>query len=379
MRPSLRLLNLEVPSLQGPRALYVCSGCRQEARPRPIVARQFLRHASNADSLSERVRRKIWGTDNPPGVEDPYGGQGALERKFKNQQAQKQEQAPEPAPVEDLPLVDDSYEPATTWKGLERIGHLDRWNDAPRTEVDTYESFSLKKKIYKKGPLNLAAHQTAVEICMMHALDKPLLSICSVAEHEKPVFKMIWKCKIQPNGTWDKALEYPNQEAEKSLVYIFEQIGGQPAAPVAEEAAAEQTEEDTEALELVDFNEPVSQTPIAPFFGYQDARDPGCLTLPLTDADTKFAFLKRFSQLTGHYFPDPVIHQISTVQQAVAYVQGELKPKPKKLAEHLAENEGLQGMPNVKIFGKRRTTLHKDDEMGRKKIIEAELRARGLL
>ncbi|PWY69571.1 hypothetical protein BO70DRAFT_365844 [Aspergillus heteromorphus CBS 117.55] len=380
MRPSLRLLNLEVPSLQGSRALYVCSGCRQEARPRPIAARQFLRHASNADSLSERVRRKIWGTDNPPGEKDPYGGQGVLERKFSKQQPPKQEEvAEQPEEVEDLTLTDASYEPATTWAGLERVGHLNRWNDYPRSEADTYESFAVKTKHNQKGPLSLAAHQAAVEICLMHALNKPLVSVCDVTEHEKPIFDMIYECKIQPNGEWSKALEYPNKRTQDTLAYIFEQIGAQPAAPAAEETAEDLVEasELEENGEIAD--EPASDSQDAPFFGYQDVQDEGFLSLPLTDAVTKFAYLKRFSQLSGHYFPDPIMQQISTVKQAVAYAQGELNKKPKKLAEYLAEDQRLLSLPNVKIFDKRRTTLHRDDEMGRKKIIEAALRARGLL
>ncbi|PYI10557.1 hypothetical protein BO78DRAFT_393977 [Aspergillus sclerotiicarbonarius CBS 121057] len=379
MRPSLRLLNLEV---QGSRALYVCSVCRQEARPRPIVARQFLRHASsNADSLSERVRRKIWGTDNPPGLKDPYG-ESLLEKRFGKPKPQQQEES-QVEETDELAESSDglepgvSYEPATSWHGLERVGHLGGWSDAPPSEADTYGSFGPKKKLYKKGPLSLAAHQAAVEISLMHALNKPLTNVCNVVEHDKSVFKMIWQTKILPNSTnWGEALEYRNENAKKSLFYIFEQIGS------AQPETAKPADENAEVEEFEDFEEfedPSGAASKQAFFGYQDARFKGFLTLPLTDPATKFAFLKRFSQLSGHFFPDNIVSQISTVKQAVDYIQGQLHPKPKKLAEHLENNKRLQAMPNIKIFSKRQTTLHRDDEMGRRKIIESELRARGLL
>ncbi|KAF4174974.1 hypothetical protein CNMCM8694_005397 [Aspergillus lentulus] len=387
MRQSLRILNLEVSPLQGSRTLYVCSICRQDVRPRPVLVRQFLRNASNATPLTERVRRKIWGTDNPPGLKDPYGGEGVLERKWKKQPGQ-QEEEPARASTEALETqsedaLSDTYEPATTWEGLPRVGHLGKWSDLPPTEADAFNpesSFMLKKKLTKEGHLHLAAHQAAVEICLMHALKKPLTKICDVVEHEKPVFKLIWKCKIEPNAEsqWGQSLVYPDDESKDVLVYIFEQIGGgadTTAAPTEEEVQEDaETEEHEEPVE-----DSISQAPTPPFFGYRSVQDKGFLSLSLNDPETKFAFLKRLSQLSGHYFPDPVMHSISTVKQAVEYLEGVVNPKPTKLADQLVNNPELQHLPNVKLFTKRQTALHKDEELGRKKIIESELRARGLI
>lgn len=155
----------------------------------------------------------------------------------------------------------------------------------------------LKQKLTKREHLYLAAHQTAVELCLLHALKKPLSSIYDVVEHDKSVFKMIWKCKIQPgpNCQWDGVVVYPNKQTESALVYIFEQIGGQPGAAVAEatgetEGALEQAEAEAPAEELDDAApEDMSGTPGLPFFGYQDVRDKGFLSLALNDPATKFA------------------------------------------------------------------------------------------
>ncbi|GIK04185.1 hypothetical protein Aspvir_008263 [Aspergillus viridinutans] len=386
MRQSLRLLNLEVSPLQGSRSLYICSICRQDVRPRPVVVRQFLRNASNATPLTERVRRKIWGTDNPPGLKDPYGGEGVLERKWKKQPGQQEEEpargSTEALESQSEDVLPDTYEPATTWERLPRVGHLGKWSDLPPTEADVFNPFMLKKKLTKEGHLHLAAHQAAVELCLMHALKKPLTKICDVAEHEKPVFKLIWKCKIDPNAEsqWGQSLVYPDDEAKDVLVYIFEQIGGRADTTAA--PAEEEVQEDVETEEyegpVEDSIDSISQAPAPPFFGYRSVQDKGFLSLSLNDPETKFAFLKRLSQLSGHYFPDPVMHSISTVKQAVEYLEGVVNPKPTKLADQLANNPELQHLPNVKLFTKRQTALNKDEELGRKKIIESELRARGL-
>ena len=63
----------------------------------------------------------------------------------------------------------------------------------------------------------------------------------------------------------------------------------------------------------------------------------------------------------------------------MAHVLKETAPKPRKLVEHLLANDTLQSLPNVKIFAKRQKPWHKDEELGRKKLIDAELRRRGLV
>lgn len=61
------------------------------------------------------------------------------------------------------------------------------------------------------------------------------------------------------------------------------------------------------------------------------------------------------------------------------YLEQIVKPKPKKLAEVLASSPTLQRLPNVKIFTKPQRAMDRDAEVGRKKLIEEEFRARGLL
>lgn len=154
-----------------------------------------------------------------------------------------------------------------------------------------------KKKVTKRGQLDLAAHQAAVELCLLYALKKPLASICDVVEHDKSVFKMIWKCKIQPsvNGQWDGVLVYPNKETESALIYIFEQIGGQSETAAAEAAGETEAEVENAAEEEFDpseFEDPrmeYASEEGLPFFGYQGVRDRGFMSLALSDPAAKFA------------------------------------------------------------------------------------------
>jgi hypothetical protein len=57
---------------------------------------------------------------------------------------------------------------------------------------------------------------------------------------------------------------------------------------------------------------------------------------------------------------------------------GAIKPRPKNLAETLATKTELASLPNVKIMGRRETPVDKEKAVGRWKVIEAELRSRGL-
>lgn len=148
-------------------------------------------------------------------------------------------------------------------------------------------SFFSNRRVTKPGHLALAAHQAAVELCLMHSLDKPLARVCDVVEHEKAVLKLIWNCKIQPNSQWNSALEYPDKETEEALVYIFQQIGAQNGSIQPEEAAEENVENaETEEIEEIEAAGPSKKVP---FFGYQNVKDKGYLSLSLADPVTKFA------------------------------------------------------------------------------------------
>jgi len=109
------------------------------ARPRPAEP------TSNPDFL-ERTRRRIWGTDTPPGAADPYARpapvteesavspleEGELEdvdiaRRMAEDQY-RQDKAELQSQVEQAPTHED-YVPATTWEGLEMVGGEKEWDE----------------------------------------------------------------------------------------------------------------------------------------------------------------------------------------------------------------------------------------------------------
>lgn len=81
-------------------------------------------------------------------------------------------------------------------------------------------------------------------------------------------------------------------------------------------------------------------------------------------------------QLTGVRIPDPAVEGIKNSKGLLGFLVK--KPKPKKLAESLMTDEMLSSLPNVKMMNRRYTPIDKEKEVGRWKVIEAELISKGL-
>lgn len=153
MRSSLSAQKLSRVSVPGsPRPAFICIQCRAENQipsRSAINVRIPSRCASSSPEKSpftERLRRKIWGTDKPLGLADPYG-ESQLVKNLKERQIAAGEN-PEAELVDDeaqeakVPQkqkavarpgtqiageTDDSYVAAETWEGLDRIGGATGW------------------------------------------------------------------------------------------------------------------------------------------------------------------------------------------------------------------------------------------------------------
>lgn len=141
-------------------APYICRSCRHLALRQRVTSRQSLRHASSEEiPITEKVRRKIWGTDNPPGLADPYGGESFLEKRRKERALQKEAQELKESKEEHAPpamlgrsggttqamdsSADSDYLPkeyvrSETWDGLEHLGHKGHWRDMPPKPEDEF-------------------------------------------------------------------------------------------------------------------------------------------------------------------------------------------------------------------------------------------------
>ena len=147
---------------------YICSSCRRRARLPRLTPSSSVRTASSGLPFTERLRRKIWGTDNPPGLKDPYGGPSILERRKAEKEAQKRaeentlgqdssevahlypdEKHPDqyvghddsiapPVTILEDPLKDPSYVPAKTWDGLQHLGLTGHWTEVRSRPIDNF-------------------------------------------------------------------------------------------------------------------------------------------------------------------------------------------------------------------------------------------------
>ena len=81
-------------------------------------------------------------------------------------------------------------------------------------------------------------------------------------------------------------------------------------------------------------------------------------------------------QLSGIRIPDPVIRSSNTARVLLKHLI--TPPKPAKLVEALKQKSDLVDLPNVSIFSRRQTPVDKERKLGRWKVIEEELKKRGL-
>lgn len=165
MRPPVRLLQ----PLEARTSLYVCSSCRHNVLSACSLSHSSSparRHASGRTPFTDRLRQRIWGTDKPPGLEDPYGGEGVISKAWKKRKAEhtgeQLQEAQEQQVQEEEPWaeqeVDEAaaaaeaarvgsgrgysdhaeFTPAKTAEGMRVIGHHGKWKSFHPSESDQY-------------------------------------------------------------------------------------------------------------------------------------------------------------------------------------------------------------------------------------------------
>lgn len=102
---------------------------------------------------TDKLRKKIWGTENPPGQEDPYGKESAFDRERREREQENEEKRRvDPVPEEELESAleggDEQYVPATTAEGLERVGDRGWGRDEWEAE-NSFQGFGqFSRKLY---------------------------------------------------------------------------------------------------------------------------------------------------------------------------------------------------------------------------------------
>ncbi|EZF32297.1 hypothetical protein H109_05710 [Trichophyton interdigitale MR816] len=380
-RPLLRSLEALPSQLNSSR--YVCTNCRWQSFPRArnLVSTPSRRYNSSGNlPFTEKVRRKLWGTDNPPGLKDPYGGESILERRARELREAREARADESreVPEESIEAMPEEtnaeamadYTPAINWDGLEHVGSLGEWWEKPPTEMDRFDAFMRREKVTNNNDILAILHQALVELSVLKELNKPLGASCDILEHEPQILSLINKVEILPSKEGSgAALAFPSEDAKAKVYEFFREFDSIPAEePAASELPSTEPEMDADS-------EVVSETPS---FELSPPASTEFLNISLMSPDMKFAYLKRVSQLTGHFIPDQELASISNVSSVQDFLIRASTPKPTKLAEQLIVEGTFDGIPNVKIYDRRQTPIDSEIETGQWKVIEEELTKRGL-
>lgn len=191
--------------------------------------------AHNQVPFTEKMRKKIWGTDNPPGQADPYNehrfdmnqARGELVGEDRRSEWEKRKPA--------IPSAFDDYEPATVWDGLEHVGDSEEGicNDDWLPGRAFQASFIPGKAIIGYHEVVAALHRTLVEVFVWQIAGRQLSDISwskvgpditekvqiTYSEMKKTGLKIV-SLKFPDNATRDKivhSLSSANEGIEKEI------------------------------------------------------------------------------------------------------------------------------------------------------------------
>ncbi|CAG8955998.1 hypothetical protein HYFRA_00008854 [Hymenoscyphus fraxineus] len=396
---------------------YLCVTCQNHAN---TFSTTTTKAKEGGFFSTENLRKKIWGTDNPPGQKDPYT------KLDKNEAAEQEASKGEIAAAEEVKEEKDyptdrksikrsiaqqlrperNYKKPTYLFGMEVVGDS-------VLELRADQSFkAFIPETIEKAPavLTMALHRAVVEIFALKRAEKPLNSISK----EAPCRELDWTKDVAITPTREGAtLVFPERDTLRSILQEL-------ASPSSSNASEEAPVQPTESQEDVDADrspvDPLQPTEKPVEHELPEDRKPQpteseedvaadrskenplrnantnrnvlsteavveswgttWLKVPIEDLEVKFAIIKRMMQLTGARFPDSAIQSAKSVETILSHL---IKPpKPTKLAEALTQNPELLNLPNVSISQHKVTYHDKERNIGRQKLVRAELMARGL-
>ena len=148
--------------------IYICSQCRFQASRRRLQTRALSSTSSHAQKpgltnrLTQSLRKRIWGTDTPPGPKDPYRKEGKASQIVTEPRepsrapdrvlARGQEDAREPVEEdqgqaqakgadEQVNVDTSNYVPAANWDGLIAIGGPTGWWEEAFDQQNQFEGY----------------------------------------------------------------------------------------------------------------------------------------------------------------------------------------------------------------------------------------------
>ncbi|KAG0125018.1 hypothetical protein HOY82DRAFT_673305 [Tuber indicum] len=267
--------------------------------------------------LQEVFRRKIWGTDEPPGAPG----------------------TPPPAPQ--IPVVEDP----TKGEDPQREGYIEESDGralpvvglAPGlTEWDVPTFANVPEPPPSTEAIHAAVHRAVVEV-YTHALNgKPVDSPAVGGDVAEEGFTSRVRIEVRQDG--GAVFHYGDEVVEGGGLGLGTGVGGE----MAEGAMGEWLQEGLGGK--------------------------GWVGLGFRGDDIKFAVYKRVYQLTGIRLADPDITRAKTVADLLSHLVA--KPPPTKLFDILTTETELPTLPNVKIIGQRVRPWDRERVIGREQPFE---------
>lgn len=82
-----------------------------------------------------------------------------------------------------------------------------------------------------------ALHQTAVELCLMKGINKPLEKLCEILEHEERVLALLNRVQVKAGSEPGiDALIFPNENVKEALLEFFREFDAEQIYENAESA-----------------------------------------------------------------------------------------------------------------------------------------------
>ncbi|KAK7991571.1 ribosomal subunit 39s family [Apiospora saccharicola] len=249
-------------------------------------------------------------------------------------------------------ITDTLYTPATTAEGLESIGRLGSWWDDPEhwPETSDFVGFTPKQKVQEPVLLEAAVRRALTETLAMKQLgrEEQMLGHWGLQDKAQCDAVLALDVRVDSEGNATVTGDLHSVGDVLSVEDGPTSVDGTYTLPSAAEALA-----------------------------WKQQADQSWKGASLQDARLKFAVIKRVMQLTGQVVPDQKLADIATARGLLATIAK--PPKAKTFSQEIeTKKQDLVGLPNVAFSPKRVTKGHKDQALGRFKLIEAEFRKRDL-
>lgn len=144
---------------------YLCLACKSR-----ISSFSTTALSRKNVSFTEKLRQKIWGTENPPGLADPYGNRSRFVKTKHVAKKQENQEPEERIEQRSQPVVPNlsTYEPATTSEGLAVVGFETR-DPGPQ-----FQGFMEREVMTDSDEITAVVHRAMVEIVALQLAEKPL-------------------------------------------------------------------------------------------------------------------------------------------------------------------------------------------------------------